>query len=556
MVVKLSTSVNGEHVGGKNGSKKILHTDGRNYQLKPSILQEDNFRRKLAAKGLDTGNIAEVLASQIIRKTTEQDPHNPQHIPLAPELQFALISDHTNEHQPGISIISQYYDNEAIPLKQWPNQINQRLLSDIRRTVAIFALFENHDFNDGNLVGIIDKYLRGIDHGHAFGNLTRGPSWLGGAMIHPDRPVLDFFNRETVAGLKPTRLAQGQVGSRSKLWKNFPDETLVLDEDMVSALREIAELFQDGGNHDSALKELRDYYSALKELNTLESPEKSESLIRHFHASLKQLILTISPKTSIDSDLSVEDTINMAGEKIREKVKRNANDMKKTADILDLQVSIEKLLNTQKSVTPTQSMTDIENTMQEIIDKYHTIKKANNFSDNDFLWVKTQAKHGAHQGDLLSYINHRLDIFKQKNENTLIDASLIKIINKKIIEDKIKNNKEKFVTRVKTYLSNQGFFNLFNPISRDKNTLANYLIKILEGEKIIAIDTQSRFKKYSEGRLGEIFSTICQDIFHENYIAESSEKIFYDLIIKPKIRVNVKQSCRPYSTTKPLTTKT
>ena len=55
------------HTGGVTGSVRVQDLTGKYYQLKPSILDNPNYLRRIKAKHTDRENFGEVIASCIGR---------------------------------------------------------------------------------------------------------------------------------------------------------------------------------------------------------------------------------------------------------------------------------------------------------------------------------------------------------------------------------------------------------------------------------------------------------------------------------------------------------
>ncbi len=111
---------------------------------------------------------------------------------------------------------------------------NAALRRDIAKGIAGSIINGDHDINPGNFVVVTkdgqDRAAR-IDFEHAFNDLLNTSKAFGGTVRNKDNQVLDFLNREKVAGLK--------FGAKSKLWRDYPG--MIPTQEMADAFKEVSQ---------------------------------------------------------------------------------------------------------------------------------------------------------------------------------------------------------------------------------------------------------------------------------------------------------------------------
>ncbi|MDF1826868.1 MAG: hypothetical protein P1U39_01140 [Legionellaceae bacterium] len=133
------------------------------------------------------------------------------------------------------------------------------LATSMADALAVSAIGGDHDVNPGNMIVTKDKYtselnVGRIDFGHAANDLINAPEMVGGRVRDPANPIVDFFNRTTVAGAR-------KGGDESKFWRDYEGfvPSKVLGEALVRQGSKTAELSQ-------GLQEARDEFTALHDM--------------------------------------------------------------------------------------------------------------------------------------------------------------------------------------------------------------------------------------------------------------------------------------------------
>jgi len=385
---------NKKSVGGKTGSIKVSkrkepaqldHRD-EHWQYKPSI-QNARWVRKAKASGSDRENFGEAIAATIGQALSDQN-----HVPTVD-----LVHD---EEQHQIHIASKYltgdtvstlddyakgvlnrqeaeghiqFVSDAIKPKQFPIKNPSWLKRELAKAIALSAVVGDHDVNPGNMMYIKDKgkeRIARIDFGHAFNDLINTSSTFGGGIQFKQNNMIDFLNREKVGGLK--------LGARSKLWRDYPG--LIPSMELVEAFREVAH------HVHKIAKPLNDIVSQFKEIYHAES---SPSQKRHILHSLNEIHKSITGK-SLKKGLPYK-KFGEFETSIRSFVAKNCADMKKTADLMALQIEIDEAI---------KSETLDKDKHNEFTNTYKLINLPNT-------WIKIDAKIPAFKGDLTQYIQER-----------------------------------------------------------------------------------------------------------------------------------------------------
>ena len=407
--------------GGVTGSSRVK-MDGKNYQLKPTIL-DNKFARKLKAGWTDRENFGEVIASKIVRPllvTTDFE--------AAPDVSLVY-----NQKEGKTLIASKYLEGDKVRtldayiVEKNPDikpkhhvkfvdgtkaevgkgqydisgQQNSSLRQDIAKGIAGSIISGDHDVNPGNFIVVSaegkDRVAR-IDFGHAFNDLLNTSKAFGGKVRNKDNQVLDYINRGEVAGAK--------FGSPSKLWRDYPG--MIPTKEMADAFKELSE--------STALKEgvgkVREEFSEL--LKEMEKTGDKKG-IQHLQKSLEAISNNISG-FKLDSNLTPEQTIAATFAVVEKFASDKQNQMKDAAKLMQLQVDIDKIIDDKKEgVEPSKDQ------VEKLKSQYAELEKAKGIGQKDggIEWVKTDAKKSAHKGDLESYIKSRgenLGIAKEKTK--------------------------------------------------------------------------------------------------------------------------------------------
>ena len=200
--------------------------------------------------------------------------------------------------------------------------------SDICDSLALAAIVGDNDVNPGNLV-VLSKANRyqvaRIDLGHAFQDLLNAPQSFGGKLLFPDNPVLDFFNRTTVAGAK-------LGGDISKLKRDYLG--LVPSMEMVAALRKMSKVQNERLDIgiQNARREFDFLISAMNENGDTKGIQHVRNSLASIYKSLKN--------NRLSSSLTLDEVMNLTFEAIRESTLKNIQDSEKVANVMELQLEI------------------------------------------------------------------------------------------------------------------------------------------------------------------------------------------------------------------------
>lgn len=400
--------------GGVTGSKRVK-MDGKNYQLKPSI-KDNVFKRRIKANWTDRENYGEVISSKIARRILITDSFE-----AAPNV--SLVYDKVRKRTP---VASKYLEGDkvrtldefivektGIKLKDKQHikfvdgsrkkgganpekreydisgPENAALRKDIAKGIAGSIINGDHDINPGNFVVVTkdgqDRAAR-IDFGHAFNDLLNTSKAFGGAVRNKDNQVLDFLNRENVAGIK--------FGAQSKLWRDYPG--MIPTQEMADAFKEVS---QSTGLSQGIADGKAEFIALLEAMKR----NKDEKGIAHLKKSLDAISSNISG-VKLDPKLSPEETINAAFANMEKFAKDNQEKMASVSKLMQLQVDIDKIIEgKKKGDEPSKEQID------QIKAAYAELEKAKGIGQKGggLEWIKTSASKAAHKGDFESYIMER-----------------------------------------------------------------------------------------------------------------------------------------------------
>ncbi|MGL5742544.1 MAG: hypothetical protein ACRCXC_08320 [Legionella sp.] len=116
--------------------------------------------------------------------------------------------------------------NDSIPEAIGLNsQYMASLKYSLMDAIVLSSVLGDHDVNPGNMLVVTNNEfdddseeikqrscVSRIDLGHAFNDLLSTYALLGGTVLNPNHPVIDFINREKIAG----------INAPSKLWRDYP----------------------------------------------------------------------------------------------------------------------------------------------------------------------------------------------------------------------------------------------------------------------------------------------------------------------------------------------
>ncbi len=408
---------NAQRVGGQTGSVCVtLQTEPSEtekspyYQLKYSILA-NKYSRQLKAGFTDKENFGEVIASYIGRALWS-DEHVPEVSLVYDDIkkQVNIASLYLGKPQdPDTTTLDHYGKNKRhvmIPKRRRhlviacdekqshlkgvlhleSNQHDDQILKqDLSYAVALSAIVGDHDVNPGNMIVFKDKQnqdrIGRIDMGHAFNELLAAPRLFGGGAIFRTNSIFDFFNRMRVSGIKIG-------GDRSKLKRDY--RGLFPSMEMVTALRTIS---SKSAEVEEKINEARAEFEIL--LATLNEDEHGDAKnMAHVKKSLASIYKGLVGN-KLSKKLSVEQVMSFTFEAISSKIKERMLHAEKVANVMELQLEIEKTLASNNDVFSDRGTQLLQKPQDLPLDRRNRI-----------LWVGIGGDK-AFRGDAWSYIHHR-----------------------------------------------------------------------------------------------------------------------------------------------------
>ena len=362
---------------------------GKKFQLKPSILS-NSLKRRLKAGDVDRENFGEVIASCIGRELSGED--------CVPEV--SLVYDKTkgrsliaSKYLEGdkVRTLDMYAIEKGVTFKRHVRLVVGEMASDgemavdsqeisslkasLAKAIVISAALGDHDVNPGNMMVITSgdtSHIARIDFGHAFNDLLNALSINGGRLRNKKNPMMDFFNREEVAGLG---------GDVSKLWRDYPG--MVPSRELVDALNALST--------DSAKKIKQGINQARREFHDLlnEMIERGdEKGIEHVYKTLQSIHQAITGKKLDLPITNMEQVLRQTFKQFGMFVSKNCDDA----------VDVARLMQQQLDIDDALKMGD-QKSLQAIINKHQ--------NDKPRTWVKMVPHAPAFHGGIESYIHHR-----------------------------------------------------------------------------------------------------------------------------------------------------
>ncbi len=387
--------------GGQTGSVCVSDIKGQLYQFKPSILANPSLIRRLKAHDVDSENFGEVIASCVAQSLLGNT--------LVPEV--SLVYDKAQGH---LAVASKYLQGTHISTldefviqeldKPFPSSVrhatfvsqknaqslahevdlNQTQIMPLKKSLAealvLSAIIGDHDVNPGNMMVVTQsqtKQVARIDFGHAFNDLLSAPAILGGQLENKTYPVLDFFNRTSVAGIR----------APSKLWRDYPG--MIPSMEIVMALRDFHVQFREKiqlgiqGAHNEFLEAIK----------VLEQNHQHKS-ISHLRQSLLAICANIAPNNkNLAENASTKDIFKF----MQTFLLNNGQHLMQVANVMELQIYLEQTLHTD--APDAKSLERINELLQE----------------NDFprlgekiQWIRTGINEPPFVGSVAQYITHQL----------------------------------------------------------------------------------------------------------------------------------------------------
>lgn len=399
--------------GGVTGSVRVqeMGEGGKYFQLKPSILDNPSTLRQIKAGSTDRENFGEVIASAIGLAFL-----GPQIVP-----EVSLVYDPARGRT---SVASRYLEGDADGVRTLDaygvekgailsakrkhvrcvsgkvadaslgefavdGDIIGPLKQNLADAIVLSAIVGDHDVNPGNMLVITRDGMNSvarIDYGHAFNDLLNASKINGGQLEDRENPLLDFFNREKVAGL---------LGDPSKLWRDYPG--MVPSQEMLNALRR----FQDG-YVEIVDRGVQTAKSEFAELLVSMKANKDYDGIAHVKSSLCAICKNISGK-ELNEALSEKMILDQAFAEIDIFTKRNCQNIKQVANVMELQLAVDDALKNGTALNPA------------LVPKPRS--RDYPLKDEKIQWLRTDIKEGF-SGNFEDFIACRAgELIKQDPEN-------------------------------------------------------------------------------------------------------------------------------------------
>lgn len=467
--------------GGVTGSRRVKSsTDASYYQLKPSILDNPSKIRRLKAKSTDRENFGEVIAASISRALAGEG--NIPEVSLvydSKEKKVSVASKYLQGDLKGVRTLDEY----AREIHQLPKDqkhvvcvsgndektgelaLDGKNMSGLKQSLAnnivLSALVGDHDVNPGNMMVVTQagqSHIARIDFGHAFNDLLNAPQFLGGQLLDKENPMLDFFNREKVAGLS---------NNQSKLWRDYPG--LVPSPEMVNALRNMSKNMevQIEKGINNAKKEFTDLIDTMNQ-------NEDWAGIRHVESSLQAISENASGKKMPITTQSTQDIVEDTFDVLHRFMLNNCGNAQRVANIMEYQLAIDDALIHGKNIPPTP-------------DKDLLPTKEGNIQ-----WVKNASNTPVFHGSKEDYVAHRKNELSKKNTSQLGNEDIRSITTQKIeSSDNSRNTTNSFKDKLQSIQIETNIPKI-NP-----EPLINKLVQYIE-ERYKSEDTKSVFGVYSK----------------------------------------------------------
>jgi hypothetical protein len=210
------------------------------------------------------------------------------------------------------------------------------LRKDIEKGIASSIINGDHDINPGNFV-VVTKDAKGekdrvarIDFSHAFNNLLNTSKVFGATVRNKDNQVLDFLNRENVAGIK--------FGAQSKLWRDYPG--MIPTQERADAFKEVS---QSTGLRQGIASGKAEFTALLEAMDR----NKDEKGIAHLKKSLDAISTNISG-VKLGPKLSPEARIIAAFANIEKFAKDSQQKLADVSLLMQLQVDNNKIIEAKE----------------------------------------------------------------------------------------------------------------------------------------------------------------------------------------------------------------
>jgi hypothetical protein len=420
--------------GGMTGSQKVKGSDGINYQLKNSIVSAKRIR-KFKASGHDHENFGEFIASHVGRVLTGSN--NDLNLELVPQVdlvynaqkkQVGIASKYLKDVQPGgtldgvikenlsslgqvnstvfklnpkldkATVNSKKFKHFQYTTKNYNLALDQvsigdddarQIRKDLANSIALSALSGDHDVNPGNMMVVKDSSnnlrIARIDFGHAFNDLINAPKIFGGRLHNEKNPVLDFFNRETIAHVKPSKRI-------TKLWRDY--DGIVPSEELLAACKNLGS--------DDKLKKTQEGLTIAKTafqklITELKQDPTNIKLVDHIKHSLIAINNNLGGiNLHLNTLKNPEKVIDLVFQNLDIFYQKQHQSMKDVAQLMDLQLEVDQSIKEGKLLSPT---------LETKYNKLH--QTAGIVNAKGIEWIKNDKNLPAFKGSLQEYRKYR-----------------------------------------------------------------------------------------------------------------------------------------------------
>lgn len=376
-----------DKTGGVTGSVRVKDKTGAYYQLKKSIKQA-KLHRRVKTEDTDRENFCEVIAACAAAALLNNHQSTPE---------VCLVK---NEKEKAVFIASKYVSGKSQTLDDYakkqkgitekdkirfisftskPQNAEERgqyslerdshLKTELAKALAISAWVGDHDVNPANMLFVEEEgstRIVRIDFGHAFQDLLNAPKAFGGRFDPSGNKIIDFLNRERVAGIKPG-------GSPSKLWRDYPGMTP--SRELANAMQTISA--KDLASVNAALDTLKTQFITLSTDPALNK--------KHILNSLLQVYYNITGKKPADNNSSIDAIFK----EIKAFFASQNKQMAYAAKLMDLQVHIDEAIKKGEKVED----------LKEKLLKLNTGEKIQ--------WIRTSPHQPPFHGSFEAYVENR-----------------------------------------------------------------------------------------------------------------------------------------------------
>lgn len=403
----------------------ILEPDSPPKPARVKLSNSESWTRWLL--GLDPNRadmIGEFIASKMAYAAMQSPGGNP---PVAPEVSLipdgkgatVLVSYYVDrvqegslrdvydkrvsKDQPGNMVMSASQDPAKEGIEENPNRLKSlSIAGDLKREmyaeIARRMILGDHDHNPGNSLIVKDKegreHIAGIDYGHAFNDLIKRFNPFSSAQSPKGGGILDSLNRSSINGFGS--------GAKNKLHRDY--EGVFPDPDFAEALRNTAAPEKLEAMHEAADK-------AVQEIAALQDSGTSKKEIKKI---VKTLCARMGHKIDEKAmqDKSVDGYVAVLTSASKNFVTKNAEEAKSVANMIDVQVEVDKALKADKAIDKEAIINNPK--IMELYEQDKLYLKGG--VSSKIKWPKTDKDKKPFEGSLSEYVEHRAACLKQDKE--------------------------------------------------------------------------------------------------------------------------------------------